>query len=163
LAGRAYEDDKRDPDPELAAVVRGLDQGFIHRRSPVLNAVCLELIEERKSAPWLVDTDVIEAFKSLTATMKTLASGIYYETLPESAIQASLCRRLRILFDELMQPQNSADSLKVSDVIEILHFLTVSATVNANSRPRSRQYLDLLNSLAEQAEPERRTGSLILP
>jgi len=163
MAGRAYEDDKRNPDPELAAAVQALDQGFVYRRTPVLNAVCLAVIEERKSAPWLVDTDVIEAFKSLTATMKTLASGIYYETLPESSIQASLCRRLRILFDELMQPQNSADLLKVSDVIEVLNFLTVSATVNANSRPRSRQYLDLLNTMAVQAAPERRTGSLIIP
>jgi hypothetical protein len=121
------------------------------------------VIEEWKSAPWLVDTDVIEAFKSLTATMNTLASGIYYETLPESSVQASLCRHLKTLFEELMQPQNSGESLKVSDVIEILKFLTVSATVHANSRPRSRQYLDLLNTMAVQAAPERRTGSLIIP
>jgi hypothetical protein len=163
IAGRAYEGDTREPDPDLVSVVQRLDRNFIHRRSAILNAVCLEVMEERKFAPWLVDTDVIETLKSLAATMNTLESGIYYETVPESSIQASLFRRLKTLLDGVLQPQGPMELLKVSEVVEVLNFLTVTATVNANSRPRSRQYLDLLNSMAEKAAPERRTGSLIIP
>jgi len=40
--------------------------------------------EERLDSPWLVDNDVIEVYKALSATMKTLSSGIYYESLPEA-------------------------------------------------------------------------------
>src|SRR5215813_14698959 len=39
-AGRAYENDQRVPDPELAAAVQHLDKGFIYRHSLILNGVC---------------------------------------------------------------------------------------------------------------------------
>jgi len=163
VAGRAYEGDQRVPDPELVLHVQRLGERFVDRRSHILSAVCSAIVEERISSPWLVDTDVIEAFKSLNTTMKTLASGIYYETLPESSVQASLFRRLKTLFDEFMQPQMSENMLKASDVVDVLNFLTVSATLNANSRPRSRQYLDFLNSMAPPKSAERQTGNLIIP
>ena len=163
IAGRAYEGDQRIPDPDLVLLVQRLGERFVDRQSHILSAVCSEIVEERKSSSWLTDTDVIETFKSLIATMKTLASGIYYETLPESSVQASLFRRLKRLFDEFMQPQMSEKMLKPTDVIDVLSFLSVSATLNANSRPRSRQYLDFLNSMAPQNSPERQTGNLIIP
>ena len=46
--------------------------------------------EERLASPWLVDRDVEEVYRALSATMKTLSSGIYYESLPEGA--GSDCR-----------------------------------------------------------------------
>jgi hypothetical protein len=97
--------------------------------------------------------------------MKTLSSGIYYESLPESVIRVSLFHRLKRLFDGFMQPQPQSleQSLKVSDAIDVLTFLTYVATVNSNSRPRSRQYLDLLNDMAEQTAQEKRAGNLIVP
>jgi hypothetical protein len=112
-----------------------------------------------------LDTDVIEVFKDLAKTMKTLSSGIYYESLPDGVVQVSLFRRLKQLFDGFMQPQPQGleQSLKVSDAIDVLTFLTYVATVNSNSRPRSRQYLDLLSSMAEQTAQENRAGNLIVP
>jgi hypothetical protein len=165
MAGRAYEDDRRTPDPQLALAVQGFDKSFIYQHSPILNAVCLAVCEERSASPWLMDNDVIEVLKHLVSTMKTLSSGIYYETLPENAIQVSLFRRLKGLLDGFMQPQTQGleQSLKISDAVDILSFLTLTATVNSNSRPRSRQYLDLLNSMAEQVEPGKRQGNLIVP
>jgi hypothetical protein len=130
-----------------------------------LNAVFFAICEERTSVPWLLDTDVIEVFKDLAKTMKTLSSGIYYESLPESSVRVALFHRLKKLFDEFMQPQPQTleQSLKVSDAVDVLTFLTYFATVNSNSRPRSRQYLDLLNNMAEQAAQEKRAGNLIVP
>jgi hypothetical protein len=165
MAGRVYESDRRIPDPQLELAVQGCDKAFTYRHTPVLNAVCLAICVERTAAPWLLDTDVIEVFKDLAKTMKTLSSGIYYESLPESIVQVSLFHRLKRLFDEFMQPQTRTleQSLKVSDAIDVLTFLTYIATVNSNSRPRSRQYLDLLNNMAEQAAQEKRAGNLIVP
>ena len=165
MAGRAYEGDKRTPDPQLVAIVQGYDKSFIYRHTPILNVVCLAIYEERAVSPWLVDTDVIEVFKDLVKTMKTLSSGIYYESLPEGTVQVSLFRRLKQLFDGFMQPQPQGleQSLKVEDAIDVLNFLTYVATVNSNSRPRSRQYLDLLNSMAEQSAPSTPAANLIVP
>jgi hypothetical protein len=165
MASRVYESDGRIPDPQLEAAVKKFDDNFTYRHTPVLNAVCSAICEERKEVPWLLDTDVIEVLKDLTKTMKTLSSGIYYESLPESSVRVSLFHRLKRLFDEFMQlqRQDHGQSLKVSDAIDVLTFLAYFATVNSNSRPRSRQYLDLLNNLAEQAAQEKRAGNLIIP
>jgi hypothetical protein len=165
MAGRAYEGDSRTPDPHLVTMVQGFDKSFIYRHSVILNTVCLAICEERAVSPWLVDNDVIEVLKSLESTMKTLSSGIYYESLPENSLRVSLFRRLKDRLDAFMQPepQSLEPSLKVSEAIDVLNFMTFTATVNANSRPRSRQYLDMLNSMAGQGAPEKRQANLILP
>jgi hypothetical protein len=164
MAGRVYESDRRIPDPQLESAVQKFDKSFTYRHTPVLNAVCLAICDERTAAPWLLDTDVIEVLKDLAKTMKTLSSGIYYESLPESVVQVSLFHRLKQVFDGFMQPPpQSLESLKVSDAIDVLTFLAYFATVNSNSRPRSRQYLDLLNTMAEQTVQENRAGNLIIP
>jgi hypothetical protein len=166
LAGRAYENDQREPEPQLTAAVQQLDKGFIYRQTPILNSICQSIHNERTEAPWLVDTDVIEVLKNLAATMKTLSSGIYYESLPESGIRVSLYRRLKGLFDGFMQPEPQGgleQSLRVSEAVDILNFLTITATVNSNSRPRSRQYLDMLAGMANQAAEQPQRSSLIVP
>jgi hypothetical protein len=165
MAGRVYENDRRIPDPQLAAEAQKFDKSFVYRHTPLLNTVCLAICEERAISPWLVDTDVIEVFKELAKTMKTLSSGIYYDSLPEGVARVSLFQRLKRLFDGLMtpQPQNLEQSLTVSAAIDVLTFLSYIATVNANSRPRSRQYLDILISTADQTAPEKRAGNLIVP
>jgi hypothetical protein len=164
-ASRFYEGDGRVPDPQLASAVQKFDKTFTYRHNPVLNAICFAICEERTATPWLLDTDVIEVFKDLAKTMKTLSSGIYYESLPESIVGVALFHRLKRLFDDFMQPQPQMleESLKVSDAIDVLTFLTYFATVNSNKRPRSRQYLDLLSNMADQAAQEKRAGNLILP
>jgi len=165
MAGRVYESDRRNPDPQLESAVQKFDKSFTYRHTPVLNAVCLAICDARVVAPWLLDTDVIEVLKDLAKTMSTLSAGIYYESLPESGVQVSLFHRLKQLFDGFMQPQPHSlePSLKVSDALDVLTFLAYFATVNSNSRPRSRQYLDLLNSMAEQTAQENRAGSIIVP
>jgi len=165
MAGRIYENDRRIPDPELAAAAQKFDKSFIYHHTQLLNTVCLAICEERAVSPWLVDTDVIEVFKDLAKTMKTLSSGIYYDSLPEGVSRISLFQRLKQLFDGFMipQPQNMDQSLTVSAAIDVLTFLTYIATVNSNSRPRSRQYLDILSSTSDQIAPETRAGNLIVP
>jgi len=154
------------PDPQLVAAVQHLDKDFIYRQSPILNAVCLSIHEEHMDSRWLVDTDVIEVLKSLAATMKTLSSGIYYDSLPESGIRASLYRRLKGLLDGFMHPEPHGglhQPAKLSEAVDILNFLTMAATVNSNSRPRSRQYLDTLTEMAASEAGHQQRSSLIVP
>ena len=125
----------------------------------------MAVAEERPNSPWLVDNDVIEVYKALVATMKTLSSGIYYETLPDGAVRISLFRRLKALFDELMQtdPGEKRSILKVSEAIDVLDFLTVAAEANSSVRPRSRRYIDWISEMFSRNAPAQPSSGLIIP
>ena len=59
-------------------------------------------------------------------------------------MRLSLFRRLKDLFDELMQPDPSGvrPILKVTEAVDVLDFFTVAAQANSGIRPKSRRYLD---------------------
>ena len=164
-ASRSYEAEKRIPDPELAAKANRYDDNFISKYNPILDAITLSVAQERGGSPWLVDNDVIEVYKALTATMKTLSSGIYYETQPEGSLRLSLFRRLKGLLDEMMQPDPAAVGkvLKVSEAIDVLEFLTLAAQVNSSIRPKSRRYLDWASEISGHIPQAQQSSGLILP
>lgn len=162
-AGRSYEADKRAPDPELATKLHDFDEAFFREFSPILDVISREVVEEHRGSRWLVDNDVIEVYKALAVTMKTLSSGIYYESLPEGTARQSLFRRLKALLDDLMKGQKELDerSLKVSEAIQVIDFLTLAALASSSTRPLTRRYLDWLADMTG-AGPEPPAG-LILP
>src|SRR3989442_14431773 len=98
-ASRSYESEKLIPDAEVAAKVHDFDEEFFERYRLVLDAATESVIEEHMDSKRLVDNDVIEVYRCLRATMKTLSSGIYYDSLPEGPVRLSLFRRLKALFD----------------------------------------------------------------
>lgn len=163
-AGRDYEAERIVPDPELVARSSRFDQMFIIRSTPVLNLISQELLSGRKESSWLVDADVIAVFKALTATMKTLNSGIYYESTPEGPVRQSLFRRLKRLLDHLMSPQQDLleATLRPSEAVDVLEFLTLSVQAGSSVRPKSRRYLDWLLEQMGVAADEPQSG-LILP
>jgi len=165
IAGRSYEAEKRIPDPELAQKVEKYSNDFVYRYAPILDEISRSVVEERLQSPWLVDNDVVEVYKSLSATMKTLSSGIYYETLPDGPVRISLFRRLKAKLDELMQPSADADKriLKVTEAVDVLDFLTVAVQANSSVRPKSRRYLDWLAQMSGLSPASEQTSGLILP
>ena len=162
---RSYEAEKGIPDAELAAKVQKYDNSFVYRYREVLDAVSRAVAEERMTSSWLVDNDVIEVYKALTSTMKTLSSGIYYESLPDGGVRLALFRRLKSLLDEMMQPSPSGDRriLKVSEVIDVLDFLTFAAQINSSVRPRSRRYLDWISEMSGHSLQAQQSSGLIIP
>jgi len=164
-AGRSYEAEKRIPDADFAARIQSFDQDFLRRYSPVLDGLTRTVVEERLESPWLVDHDLVEVYKALSATMKTLSSGIYYETVPDGPVRGSLFRRLKAALDNFMQPdlQGQQSVLKVSESLQILEFLTLAATANSGTRPKSRQYLDWLTSVSGVPGSTEQSTPLIVP
>jgi len=79
----------------------------VEKYGPVLQALGKAVAEERLRSPWLVDPDVAEVYKALAATLKTLSSGIYYESLPEGPVRLSLFRALKPILDALMEPSEA--------------------------------------------------------
>lgn len=165
-AGRSYESERRTLDPDLLARVKPLGDDFLYRFSAVMNVLSLGVLEERQRSPWLVDVDVIEAYKGLHSTLKTLEGGIHYETVPEGAVRASLYHRLKKMLDGMMQAQaDGTPALKVSEAMQVMDFLAFAATVNSNPRPKSRQYLDWITGMATAAgaAQEQQSSRLIVP
>ena len=144
------------------ARAHAFDHDFVERHTPSLNVLTQAIVEERLASPWMVDQDVVEVFKALGATLKTLSSGIHYETLPEGPVRISLFRRLKATLDELMSPGRPHDALKVSEALQVLDFLQLTADTNSNARPKSRQYLDWLSHMAG-ADVANDTARLIMP
>jgi hypothetical protein len=143
-ASRSYESEKPIPDPEVATRVHDFDAQFFERYHLILDSVTRAIIEEHIESKELVDNDAISVLEALKTTMKTLSSGIYYESLPAGLVRQSLFRRLKDLFDELMQPDPSGlrQALRVTEAVDIIDFITVVAQANSSVRPRSRRYLD---------------------
>jgi hypothetical protein len=163
-ASRSYEAEKPVIEPELISKIRKYDNTFVQRFHFVLAMVNVAVMEERMTSEWLVDRDVIEVYKALTATMRTLSSGIYYESLPEGTVQLALFRRLKKVFDELMQPDPAAEHpvLKASEAVQVMDFLTFAAQMNSSPRPRTRRYLDWIAETFGSPQTQQSSG-LIIP
>ena len=156
-SSREHRHDARQPTPQF-------NQQFLYRNTGTINRVAQAILEERDRAPGMVDQDVRSALDALRATMKTLSSGIHYETLPEGSVASmGLYRRIKSALEQLMQPQGpTVDALRVSDIPELLDFLLVTAESRSSGRPRSRQYLDWLASVAPEPPPDE-ASRIIVP
>lgn len=162
-ASRSYEAEKPLLDPELIAKTQKYDNRFIDRYQHVLAVINATVAEERMASPWLVDIDAIEVYKALAATMKTLSSGIYYESLPEGPLRLSLFRRLKDAVDALMNPDPSSDRsvLKASEAVDVFDFVTFAAQMSSSVRPRSRRYLDWICDTFGYPQPQQSSGLII--
>ncbi|HEX4997272.1 MAG TPA: hypothetical protein VFY29_03550 [Terriglobia bacterium] len=141
------------------------DQLFLARYAALIHALSYAAALERKNFPELVDADALETYKALQATMKTLESGIYYESLPEGAARMALFRRLKATLDEVMapRPEPGYHALRASEAIEVLGFLIFSASLEAGPRPRSRRYLDWVSSHIAPAQTGEEPSRIVLP
>ena len=74
-----------------------------------------------------------------------------------------LYRRIQGLIDRMMEPQGPGrDALRAGDVPDVLDFIAVSLELHSGGRPKSRQYLDWLSSIAPAPTPDDQ-GGLIVP
>ena len=153
------------PDPEVAARMHRYDQQFVERYHVALDVLTQSVLEERTQSRLLVDNDAIEVFKCLKETMKTLSSGIYYESAPQGPVRLSLFRRLKGILDDLLQPDGTMgrDTLKVTEALDILEFLTLVALANTSVRPKSRRYLDWVSERFGSRSEAPQASGIILP
>ncbi|HET9217782.1 MAG TPA: hypothetical protein VFR18_12430 [Terriglobia bacterium] len=162
-AGRSYAYGKPS-DPDLIVKARSVRPNFMTEYGPVLALLGRAVAEERYGSPWLVDPDVADVYRALFATIKTLSSGIYYETLPEGSAKVALFRKLKAILDNLISPSDPQHrALRLSEVQEILDFLILLVAANSSGRPRSRQYLDWLSAMSGVPAPPTESSRLIIP
>src|SRR5262249_16059150 len=91
--------------------------------------------------PGAVDNDIREALAALIRTQRTLESGLYYETRPDSSVAAELCRRIQAAIAEVRRVE---PEIRDEDVLRMLAFLHRLGLGGNNGRKKGRAFIDFL-------------------
>lgn len=160
----AYELDKKTVDPELVRRFRQYNDEFLGRFAPALDALSRTVLETRADYPELVDRDAVEVSRALIATLRTLSSGIYYETPPAGGPAAmALFRNIRQRLDTWMAPgESDAVPLGLSDAQRLIDFWGVLAETRTTGRSLSRAYLQWLARVVGPS-PKESAPRIIVP
>lgn len=117
--------------------------------------------------PKATDRDTREALDALIKTYKTLGSGIYYETRPDSVYAREIMGRIQERIKELQDneaQQTGFRRTRDDDVLHILVFLYRMALDRDNGRARGKAFLDFMRQHFQPPEENAAaTPSLIIP
>jgi hypothetical protein len=121
------------------------------------------------SNPAIVDFDIREALEASIRTLRTLQSGLLYESLPANPLAAGLCRALADAIAEFRREEAERLGLhktRESTALGLLVFFQHFDISYNNGRRRGRAFLDALLDLyaaVPAAEDSGTSSSLILP
>lgn len=130
----------------------------LRENSGLLIVVGSALFEAADAEPGAYDSDVQAALDSLIRTQKTMESGIYYETQPDTVPARHLAAALREALEQFRDDeveQAGFTRTRDKDVLTILVFLYRMALDRDNLKPRGRAFVSFL---AEHFQPAR-TGA----
>ncbi len=122
---------------------------FLRDHEPLVVAMGVATLTAALSTPGAVDYDLREAFSALIRTLRTLESGLYYETRPENPVAAELSKRIQSAADEfrrIEKEQSQMTKTRDGDVLATLVFLQRLEIDRNNGRKRGRAYIDFLRS-----------------
>jgi hypothetical protein len=119
------------------------------------------------ATPKSTDRDTREALDALIQTYKTLSSGIYYETRPDSVYAREIMGRIQEGLRELQETETQQAGFRRTrdeDVLHMLVFLYRMALDRDNGRSRGKAFLDFMRQhFQPPAETAASTPSLIIP
>ncbi len=139
---------------------------FLREREELLTAAGRFVLRSAFGTPGAVDSDVRAALDALVRTFKSLQSGVYYESLPDSPIAAAVAAQLRALLEEFRKDQQQRAGFartRDADVLGILVFLLRMAIDRDNGRQRGRSFLAFLHDHFPSGQPAPPSSPLIVP
>ncbi|MBI3895771.1 MAG: hypothetical protein HY313_07545 [Acidobacteria bacterium] len=150
---RRYDERKPGPSPELAFPDIEISDAFLVEHEQLIGQIGYQLLRLALENPRTTDNDILGVLEKLVRTYQTLASGIYYESLPEEGGQISIFREMKKFLDEHQEQERKKGSvapLRENDLIRALVFLHRLATVRSNHRPLGRAFIDFLRETYPQ-------------
>lgn len=145
-----------------------VSEEFLHEHAALVEALASAMADSGSRIPGAVDTDARDALKGLIRTYRTLESGVYYESRPESLLAAAIFDAAQEAVTSFRNEERQDTGLsrtRDSDVLKTLVFLERIGIDRNNGRPRGRALLDTLREFyagGDSPEPAA-SGSLILP
>ncbi len=144
---------------------------FLHDREQFIAGVLETLGKLSRSDRNLHDREIIGALANLAKSYQTLVgSGLVYQEALPNPVQQIIIETIRQLvkeFQDVEREHLGHTTLRDSDVLKMLVFTLRLAQVHTSGRPRSRGFIDFLNTrFAETAASpdgaEESTGRIIL-
>ena len=146
-----------------------IEETFLYQHEDLLLGLSFALAKSAKANRELMDQDLIAALAALGKTYQTLAqSGLHYEAAAPNPVQQIVVGEMKKMLEEfrqLEQQHRGQSSLRDSDVLKGLVFLTRMAHGRTSGRPKSRAYIDFLSQQFPEKSPTDTApaSSLIIP
>jgi hypothetical protein len=141
---------------------------FVEEHESLLTFIGTVVVGSALDTPGAVDSDVREALEALIRTYRTLASGVYYETVPPNPLAANIYRAVQNAVAEFRQREQQELGMsrtRDADVLGVLVFLQRIELDRNNGRQRGRAFLNSMHAFySERSDtPPSPPSSLILP
>lgn len=138
-----------------------VSEEFLEQHEALLAATGQALVNAGLTTPGAVDFDLREALTALVRTHRTLASGLYYESVPENVVAASIFRLLQSGIEAFRREETERlglASTRDADVLTILVFFERLELDRNNGRRRGRAFLDFLRGIYPSSSAGSETG-----
>lgn len=126
-----------------------LTEQFMRDHHELVLFVSFTLLGAALETEGAVDSDVREALEAMIKTLRTLNSGLIYETRPANPIAATVQERVQLAFEDVkarMAEEAGRTIPRDAEFIGVLVFLARVAAQHDNRRPRGRAFLDFIRS-----------------
>ncbi len=166
VASRRYDSERREidwsnvPFPETR-----IPTSFVVEHERLLLALSYAICVYARDNVTLVDSDVLAGLQSLADAYRTLSSGIYYERVPDHAVQRGLYGALKAAIDDFKKAEAQevkVTSLRDGEIRDALIFLTQLGATRSNGRSKGRAYLDFLRTQFKSEEFSKPKSSIVL-
>ncbi len=154
-----------------------IEESFLYKQENLLLGLSFALAKSARAARGLmgqnltkqdlVDQDLIAALTALGKTYQTLVqSGLHYEASAPNLAQQAVMAEIRKMLEEFRQVEQQHQghsSLRDSDILKGIVFLTRMAYGRTSGRPKSRAFVDFLfQQFPEKAAAADEAGSRII-
>jgi hypothetical protein len=141
---------------------------FLEEHPELLAAAARSVLDAALDIPGAADRDVRDALDSLIRTLRTLQSGVYYESRPVNVLASGIYDATQSALEEFRKQEKEQLGMaqtRDTDVLGVLVFLQRLEWDRNNGRPKSRAFLDFLDDTfgEEEDAPDAPVSSLILP
>ncbi len=145
-----------------------ITEEFLVRIHPLVNEAGRLVAEAGLGTPGAADRDVLEALEAMIRTLKTLESGVIYQTKPANPYAATVYERVWAGLEEFRKQwseQTGMHRFRDRDVMGALIFLRRLGEIYGNRRKRGRAFLAKLREAfgRPQEEQAAERPSIILP
>ncbi len=124
-----------------------IDEAFLRDHGELTEMCARELFRGSVSVPGIADTDTRQALEALVQTYKTLDSGIYYASRPESFFARRVMDHVQQAVREFREAETRQAGFPRTHDRDVLHvwvFLYRMALDRDNGRPKGKAFLDFL-------------------
>jgi hypothetical protein len=152
-------------DKQLSNSEIQVSEDFLREHEELMLFCIYSLVQAAMRTPGVLDADVLAALDASIQTLKTLESGLVYETRPENTVAAAVQRSFAASIADYRKERarrEALTALRDADLLKMLTFLHRLGQQNQNGRPRGRMYLDLLRQMTPEQRVAESAPSIIL-